>query len=216
MHRLGLVSPNHTVAAFQILRTIRRIRLRQALSHDHAHVLIHSLRLGAAFQYNDIPFGIHSVLRIRELGGLPGGRGIPDKQLDRDSNKTIPFFCGGIHLQDLGTLANVVYRDVTHAEFAAMREDTLLEGRSYCNVTDEYLAKKQFELSVYPEWVHWRLGRQGGRSMADMGERTLVPPTKELLDSLRHSHVPWIFIEHWEAFPFAWGYGNYSMYSYSY
>ena len=179
-----------------------------------SHFLIHALRKGATPNYNDIPFAIHSILRIRELGGLPGGRGIPDRELDERNNKTIPFFCGGIHLQDLGTLANVIYRDVTHAEFAAIREEKILGGISYCNVTDEYLANKQSELSIHPDWVHWRFGRNGNPSNTSVDESIVLPaPTEEQLSNLRNSHVPWILIEHWEAFPFAWGYGKYSMYS---
>jgi hypothetical protein len=175
-----------------------------------SHILIQSIRMGSRTQYNDVPFAIHSILRINEVGGLPNGRGVPDHQLDVRNNKTIPFFCGGIHLQDMGTLANVVYRDVTHAESASMREDLLLAGRSYCNVTDEYLSGKQLELSVYPELVHWKFS--GNRdTITKIGQRQLAAPTEDQLESLRNSHVPWIFIEHWEAFPFAWGYGNYSM-----
>ena len=116
-----------------------------------------------------------SILRIRELGGLPGGRGIPDRELDERNNKTIPFFCGGIHLQDLGTLANVIYRDVTHAEFAAIREEKILGGISYCNVTDEYLANKQSELSIHPDWVHWRFGRNGNPSNTTVDESIVLP-----------------------------------------
>ena len=179
-----------------------------------SHFLIHALRMGATPQYNDIPFAIHSILRIRELGGLPGGRGIPDRDLDVRNNKTIPYFCGGIHLQDLGTLANVIYRDVTHAEFAAIREEKILGGISYCNVTDEYLANKQLELSIHPEWVHWRFGGNRNPSNTIVTEPTTLPaPTEEQLSNLRNSHVPWLLIEHWEAFPFAWGYGTYSMYT---
>lgn len=176
-----------------------------------SHFLIQSIRMGSRAQYNDVPLAIHSILRINEVGGLPNGRGVPDNQLDVRNNRTIPFFCGGMHLQDMGTLANVVYRDVTHAESASMREDLLLANRSYCNVTDEYLSEKQMELSVYPELVHWKFSGGDRNTIAKIGKRQLAAPTEDQLESLRNAHVPWIFIEHWEAFPFAWGYGNYSM-----
>ena len=158
---------------------------------------------------------LHTLGRIRELDGLPGGTGTIDLPIHRgiSTNHTIPFFCSGLHLQDVGSLANLVYRDVTHAEFAGFREQHVLDGRDYCNVTDGFLARKQLQLSTEPRHVHWKLSGKNRNGVESVEKRTLPPPTTAELDKLKECGVPWVMIEHWEDYPFAWGNGDYGMYT---
>jgi hypothetical protein len=161
-----------------------------------------------------VPFALHSIQRIRQIKALPGRTGNIDKDLDRDKRRdyTIPFFYGGVHFMDIGNLAEVIYRDLTHAEVAGFREKLLLDNLPYCNVTDIFLEERQLRLSVYPQHVNWRL--YSGRKEPNWNQVDYnVPgePTAEHLESLRRCHIPWIFLNHRGSFPFLWGHGNYSM-----
>ena len=177
-------------------------------------LVIASLRMGCIPDHNNIPMALHTLHRVRQLDGLPGGTGTIDRAWDRDKrqNRTIPFYCSGLHLQDIGSLANLFYRDVTHAEFAGFRQELLLDNRTYCNVTDDFLHQKQYQLSTHAQHIHWRFA--GSKRLRVFPENvTLPPPTTQLMNALRDCHVPWILVDHWKAFPFAWGYGEYNMYS---
>jgi hypothetical protein len=108
----------------------------------------------------------------------------------------------------MGSLANILYREVTHAEGSYLdRCRRILDGKSYCEIDDEFLKNQQARFSQHPEYFHWR------NPPKHFEPRNATVPAAEDLQALRDAQVPSALFEHRELYPFYWGKGTYEMFS---
>lgn len=157
-------------------------------------------------------FSVTPLGRIRtdnkiQLRGFPAQKGPHERKFTMH-----PIMCG-VHLQLMGSLANVIYREVTHAEGSYLdRLQRILEGRGYCEIDDAFLQQQQELASQHPDYFHWRNLAQ--QFVPRNSTTDTMPLSEEELQVMRRKvQVPSVLIDKWQWFPFLWGTGSYEMYS---
>jgi hypothetical protein len=162
--------------------------------------------------YMNEKFSLTALGRAREIDSLPA-RGFPNVHRPQERFRIRhPIICG-VHLQLMGSLANILYREVTHAEGSYLdRFQRILDGKSYCEIDDEFLKYQQARFSQHPEYFHWRHPPKHFEPK-NVTATGAVPVSDEDLQALRDAQVPSALSDHRELYPFYWGQGTYDMFS---